>query len=143
MPMPRPDAATVAFFTSVLPKDPTVSTRPMFGNLAAFANGYMFSGLFGNDLFVRLGDADQARLLEEEGAKPFEPMEGRPMTGYICVPAAWRGEPATVKKWVARSLAHVNGLPPKEAKKAKKPSAKKTQPSAKKTPAKPEKKTKA
>ena len=44
-----------------MPDDPRVSLRPMFGNLAAFANGYLFTGLFGDDVFVRADAAGQAR----------------------------------------------------------------------------------
>jgi len=86
MPMPRPSDQAKAYFESVLPKDPRVSTRPMFGQVAAFVNGNMFMGLFGDDLFVRLSDTDQKLLLKEKGASPFTPMEGRPMKGYVVTP---------------------------------------------------------
>lgn len=44
----------------------------MFGNLAAFVNGNMFAGHFGEDLFVRVPDADQAKI-REQGGKAFGP----------------------------------------------------------------------
>ncbi|MDQ6901199.1 MAG: hypothetical protein M3072_17160, partial [Candidatus Dormibacteraeota bacterium] len=40
----------------------------------------MFAGLFGEDLFVRLADADRDQLIEEGGAD-FAPMAGRVMRG--------------------------------------------------------------
>ena len=63
MPMPRPDAESRTFFESVLPDDPRVKARPMFGNVSGFVNGNMFMGLYGGDLFVRLSEADRAELL--------------------------------------------------------------------------------
>ena len=57
--MPKPSEQAKAAFTKLVPAEPGVTMRPMFGNLAAFVNGNMFAGLFGDDLFVRLPD-DQA-----------------------------------------------------------------------------------
>ncbi len=68
MKIPRPDADSREFFKSIVPDDPRVTVRPLFGNLSAFVNGNMFLGLFGNDLFVRLSDEDQQVLLLKEGA---------------------------------------------------------------------------
>ena len=116
MKIPRSDAGDRAFLRSVLPDDPRVSVRPMFGNDAAFVNGRVFTGLFGGQLFVRLSDADQAVLLKEKGAERFAPMKGRPMTGYVVVPEAWRADPEKVSAWVARSLSWVGGLPAKTSK---------------------------
>jgi hypothetical protein len=76
----------------------------------------MFMGLFGTDVGVKLGDADRDRLLEEDGAGPFGPVE-RPMGGYVTLPARWRSEPKHAEPWVARALDHVAAQPPK----AKKP----------------------
>jgi TfoX/Sxy family transcriptional regulator of competence genes len=120
MKMPRPDSDDRAFFQSVLPKDPRVHVRPMFGNDAAFVNGNMFAGLFGKALFVRLSEEDQAELLKQKGASKFSPMEGRSMSGYIVVPSSWRANPEKASAWVARSLAWSSDLPAKAPKKSKK-----------------------
>ena len=45
MPFPRPDEETKAYFESVLPDDPRVQVKPMFGNVAGFLNGNMFDSL--------------------------------------------------------------------------------------------------
>jgi TfoX/Sxy family transcriptional regulator of competence genes len=120
MKMPRPDDEDRAFFRSVLPKDPHIKVRPMFGNDAAFVGGNMFTGLFGAQLFVRLSGEDQEELLREKGASRFAPMKGRPMSGYIVVPDAWRGDPERASAWVARSLAWASGLPSKAPKRTRK-----------------------
>ena len=77
MPFPRPDDESRRWFDGVLPYDPRIQVKPMFGNLAAFVNRNMFLGAFGADVFVRLPQADRNELLSEDGASAFEPMKGR------------------------------------------------------------------
>jgi len=64
--IPRPDEESKEFFRSLLPDEPRVTLRPMFGSISAFVNGNMFAGLFGNDLFVRLSEESREELLEKE-----------------------------------------------------------------------------
>ena len=119
MTMPKPDAESKAYFESVLPKDPRVNVRPMFGNVAGFVNGNMFMGLFGNDLFVRLDDDDRAELMQEPGAGVMEPIPGRPMKEYVVVPQEWRDQPDKVNGWIDHSLDWVSQMPEKKPKKRK------------------------
>ncbi|TMD93450.1 MAG: TfoX/Sxy family protein [Chloroflexi bacterium] len=114
--MPKPSDQAKAAFTKLVPDEPAVTMRPMFGNLAAFVNGNMFAGLFGEDLFVRLPD-DQSAPIRTQGGRDFEPMPGRAMRGYVTVPAAWRTKPAETAAWINESLGFARGLPPKAAKK--------------------------
>ena len=125
--MPKPSEQAKAAFTRLVPDEPAVAMRPMFGNLAAFVNGNMFAGLFGEDLFVRLPD-DQSAPIRKQGGRDFEPMPGHAMKGYVMVPSNWSSRPAPIKGWIAASLAFTRGLPPKAS------TAKKT--AAKKSPAK-------
>ena len=117
MTMPKASETAKAAFQKLLPKDPAVTTRPMFGNLSAFVNGNMFSGVFGDDLFVRVSGEDQARV-RKQGGKPFEPMAGRAMTGYVLVPAGWQKKPDAARAWVLAALSWSRALPPKGAKTA-------------------------
>ena len=119
MPFPRPDEETKAYFESVLPDDPRVQVKPMFGNVAGFLNGNMFMGLFGADLLVRLSEADRAEILQEDGTSIFEPMVGRPMKEYVAIPRSWRAEPDRVRGWIARSVAWAGEVPEKVPKKKK------------------------
>jgi TfoX/Sxy family transcriptional regulator of competence genes len=89
----------------------------MFGNLAAFVNGNMFAGLYGNDMFVRLSEQEAKELLEHEGAGLFEPMKGRPMKGYFLLPGSWKNRPDLVRSWVTKSQAWTSKLPKKASKK--------------------------
>lgn len=115
MAMPRPSDQAREAFRALVPADPSVTLRPMFGNLAAFVNGNMFAGLFGDDLFVRVGEADRAALLAK-GGKDFEPMAGRPMTGYTVLPPGWGRPSSDATRWVGLALAGTSAMPAKVAK---------------------------
>src|SRR5215472_6318720 len=121
MEIPKPSEADKEFFRSVLPDDPVVEVKPMFGNLGAFVNGNMFAGLFGPAVGVRLDDAAREELEAVDGTGPFGPAE-RPMGGYTSLPGAWRESPEVAAGWVERALTHVSALPPKPPK-VKKPKA--------------------
>jgi len=117
MHIPRPGENSNEFFRSILPDDPRITIRPMFGNISAFVNGNMFTGLFGDDLFVRVSEESRKELLEKKGASLLEPMKGKPMKEYVVIPKAWRNQPETVQLWVSRSLDRTSRLPPKKTKK--------------------------
>ena len=117
MEIPKPTEDDKQFFRSILPEDPEVEVKPMFGNLGAFVHGNMFAGLFGPAVGVRLDDAGRAELEGIDGSGPFGPAE-RPMGGYTSMPEAWRGTPEVAASWVERALSHVSAMPPK-VKKAK------------------------
>lgn len=108
MKMPKPGHASVEAFNRVVPAAPGVTKRPMFGNQAAFVNGNMFAGLFGDDLFVRLPEARLQEVLAA-GGRPFEPMPGRAMKGYAYVPAG--GDTGAL---VREALEFVAAMPPKK-----------------------------
>ena len=71
MEVPKPSEADKEFFRSVLPGDPEVEVKPMFGNLGAFVHGNMFAGLFGSAVGVRLDDAARQELEGIAGSGPF------------------------------------------------------------------------
>ena len=121
--MPKPSEQAKAAFTKLVPGEPAVTLKPMFGNLAAFVNGNMFAGLFGEDLFVRLPD-DESAHVRKQGGRDFEPMPGRAMKGYVTVPGTWRSNPDAVVVWIKRSLELTRKMPPKVPA-AKKAAAKK------------------
>jgi TfoX/Sxy family transcriptional regulator of competence genes len=112
MEIPKPSEADKEFFRSLIPENPAVEVKPMFGNLGAFVHGNMFAGLFGPAVGVRLDEAAGQELAAIDGSGPFGPAE-RPMGGYISLPAAWRTSPDLAAGWVERALSHVSTLPPK------------------------------
>jgi TfoX/Sxy family transcriptional regulator of competence genes len=117
MKIPKPDPSSVSLFKSLVPNEPHITIKPMFGNISAFVNGNMFFGLFGDDLFLRLSAQDQQELLKNKGAMFLEPMKGRPMKDYVIIPRTWNSQPETVRSWISRSLAWSIKLPPKKTKK--------------------------
>jgi TfoX/Sxy family transcriptional regulator of competence genes len=122
MEIPKPTEDDRQFFLGLIPDDPSVEVKPMFGNLGAFVHGNMFAGLFGPDVGVRLDETAQRELAAIDGSGPFGPSE-RPMGGYTSLPQAWRAQPDLAAGWVAKALTHVSALPPK-VKKPRKAKAK-------------------
>ena len=114
MQMPKPTEADKAYFRSLVPEEPGVEVKPMFGNLGAFVNGNMFMGLFGADVGVKLAEDDRATLTAAGGG-PFGPEE-RPMSGYVTMPAAWRSSPDDADRWVTASLRLAAAMPPNKKK---------------------------
>ena len=100
----------LAAFDAAAPDDPRVERRPMFGYRALFLGGNMFAGTFRDQVVVRLGDTDRAKL---KGAVPFAPMPGRPMRNYVVVPPATVKRVAELSKWIDRAHAHAKLLPAK------------------------------
>ena len=116
MQVPRPSQETQELFRTLIPDAPGVTVRPMFANLAAFVNGNMFAGLFGEQVGVRIpDDAERERLLAVPGTGPYGPAE-RPMGGYVALPDAWRDNPDRLREWVAIALDQVGRMPPKAPK---------------------------
>ena len=103
----------IARFTDVMAGLPGAAVRKMFGYPAAFANGHMFTGLFGEQWMIRLPEAARADLATLGGA-PFEPMPGRPMREYLSLPPALIADPEALAPWLERALAGVLAMPPKE-----------------------------
>lgn len=112
MEMPKPTEDDKKNFRALVPDDPRVEVKPMFGNLAAFINGNMFMGLFGSAVGVKLNKGDRELLLTEDGAGPFGPAE-RPMGGYISLPEPMVADAYKAELWVAKSFDYVASLPAK------------------------------
>jgi TfoX/Sxy family transcriptional regulator of competence genes len=108
-------AELVETFHAVLPDDPRVERRKMFGFDCAFTRGNMFTGLCPLGMVVRLAEDDRERLLALPGASRFE-MRGRVMRQYAVVPGAMTRERRKLSRWVARSFAYASALPAKAPK---------------------------
>ena len=111
-PSPKATDEAKAQFRTLVPDDERVTLKPMFGAIAAFANGYMFMGLFASELFVRLDEADTAAVTAGGGG-PLEPMPGKPMRGYVTIPN-WSSDESAVRQWGRKALAYTLTLPPKK-----------------------------
>ena len=115
MKMPRPSEQAKASFAELVPDEPAVTIKPMFGQISAFVNGNMFCGLWGDELVVRLPEPDLARV-KQEGGRDFEPMAGHKMGGYAVVAGEWRGKGSHATALVMRALEVAREMPAKVAK---------------------------
>jgi TfoX/Sxy family transcriptional regulator of competence genes len=108
-------------FAELVPQDPRVERRKMFGYPAAFVAGNLFMGLHQETLILRLSDEDRASFLSIEGASVFEPMPGRPMREYVVAPSSMVDRVTTLAGWIRRALKYAGSLPPKNAGRSKSP----------------------
>ncbi|HYM83238.1 MAG TPA: TfoX/Sxy family protein [Candidatus Dormibacteraeota bacterium] len=108
---PSPESL-VALFDRVVPAEPDVKRRKMFGWPAAFVGGNMVAGLHRDALFLRLppGELEQVTAL---GGRPFEPMAGRAMRGYVVVPETMLQDEQILRGWAARAIGFGRTLPAK------------------------------
>jgi TfoX/Sxy family transcriptional regulator of competence genes len=114
--LPKPSERAKAAFSAIVPAEPAVTLKPMFGQLSAFVNGNMFCGIFGDELMVRLPEAEIAAV-KKQGGHDFEPMAGHKMGGYVIVPGNWLAKPAPAVALIKKALAHTRAMPAKAPKK--------------------------
>ncbi|MCI4320548.1 MAG: TfoX/Sxy family protein [Thermoplasmata archaeon] len=117
MKMPKAGGDAVAAFRVLLKEVPEAVERPVFGQPAAFVRGNMFLGVFGTSVFVRLSEADRALAHKELGARPLEPMPGRPMREYVVLPEKVLVDLPLAASWTARARKYATELPVKKPKK--------------------------
>jgi TfoX/Sxy family transcriptional regulator of competence genes len=121
-PMPKLEKsspALLAAFAQTMATLPMAQTKTVFGSPAAFANGHMFAGIQNESFFLRLPDAERESFMQTVSAEQWEPMPGRPMREYVVVPAPLIEAPDELSAWLGKSIAYVQALPPKAAKKKK------------------------
>jgi hypothetical protein len=112
----------VARFGEVLDRvaPPDTSRRPMFGYPCAWVGGNMATGLFADRWIVRLA-GEELEGASARGGEAFEPMPGRPMRGFVAVPAEDVADDSRIDGWVSRGLATAAAMPAKEPKARKEP----------------------
>jgi TfoX/Sxy family transcriptional regulator of competence genes len=104
-------------------KDFKCDFRNMFGGIAYFVNGNMFTGAHQDVLFLRLPEGDRKSIMKEyDEVSPFEPMPGRQMSEYIAVPESVFSQPDMLQKWLDKSYSYVSSLSPKIKKRPKRKS---------------------
>jgi TfoX/Sxy family transcriptional regulator of competence genes len=106
----------MARFERMIPADPRIERRKMFGYPCTFVRGNMQMGLFQTSMNLRLSEEDRSEFLKLPGASIFAPMAGRPMREYVVVPDAVFTNDRALSDWIARSVAYVASLPAKAPK---------------------------
>jgi TfoX/Sxy family transcriptional regulator of competence genes len=106
----------IARFSEIVPGDPLVERRQMFGYPCAFTRGNMFIGLHQENLVLRLPAAERAEFLSQKGARAFEPMPERAMKEYVVVPPELLADLERLEPWVRVAFRYAASLPPKTKK---------------------------
>lgn len=108
-------------FDTIAAEYPEATRRLTFGYPCLYVGGNMVSGLFESSWHVKLGPEERRELEAIPGAAQFEPMPGRPMTGFTLIPSSIIDDDEAIRRWVKRATEFGLTLPPKVPKaKAKK-----------------------
>lgn len=94
-----------------LQADPAYSERKMFGGLCFMLHGNMCTGVVGDRLMLRVGQAAAEAALEQPHVSPMD-FTGRPMKGMVYVDQDGLSG-AALARWVDQAAAHARSLPPK------------------------------
>jgi TfoX/Sxy family transcriptional regulator of competence genes len=89
-----------------------IQERKMFGGLCFTLRGNMLTGVVGDDLMVRLGEAAYPDAVRRKGARPMD-FTGRPMKGYVLVNSTGCANESDLRDWMALALNFVGTLPAK------------------------------
>ena len=116
----KSSAEKIALFERLLGDNPKVERRTMFGLPMGFANGNHFVGLHEDRFLLRLAPSDHAAFMKAFDAPFFEPFPGRKSRQTLVVPDRVAADPALLRKWYEKALAHGLSLPAKTAKAVKK-----------------------
>ena len=84
----------------------------MFGGLGFTVDGNMCVGVIEDSLVARVGPDAYDDALAEPHARPFD-FTGREMRGWVFVDHPGLASDADLERWVDRTVAFVETLPPK------------------------------
>ena len=95
-----------------LTKQDGIRERKMFGGLAFMLHGNMSIGVINDELMVRCGPERHQEALEKPHARPMD-FTGRPMKGFVFVPAEGIAADADLQEWVQLGVDFAESLPRK------------------------------
>ena len=81
----------------------------MFGGLAFMLSDKMACGVLNDELMVRVGPAAHDEALAHEHARTMD-FTGRPMRGYVFIPASGCGTPASIAYCADRAATNIESL---------------------------------
>jgi TfoX/Sxy family transcriptional regulator of competence genes len=100
-------------FDAITAEFPTAQRRLTFGYPCLYVGGNMISGLFESSWHIKLGPEERRELEAIPGTATFEPMPGRPMTGFTLMPSSIIDDDAAIRSWIRRAIEYGATLPPK------------------------------
>lgn len=96
----------------LLPMDPAIQERKMFGGLCVLLNGNMACGVVKNDLMVRVGPERYQEALQQPGAREMD-FTGKPLKGMVYVSPDVLGCDEALDAWLQQGLDFAQSLPAK------------------------------
>ena len=78
-----------------------IAERKMFGGLAFLLRGRMCCGIVGNDLMVRVADAEFDVVMSGRHVRPMD-FTGRPLRGFVYVSPSGFRTAAALRSWLSR-----------------------------------------
>ena len=106
------DQALDARIRQIVSRWPRAAAKRMFGGICHLLNGNMLGGVYKEFLILRLGPEAAANAMAEHGARPFD-ITGRPMKGWVMLPADKVADDTALKHWLIEARAFVETLPEK------------------------------
>jgi TfoX/Sxy family transcriptional regulator of competence genes len=99
---------------SALKEHPTIVEKKMFGGVGFIFNGNLVCGVQGDDLIVRVGVQNNEAALSQPHVRPFMPIPGKPMAGWILVAPEGIPTDQDLEKWVRTGYRYAYSLPEKK-----------------------------
>ena len=112
---------SVERFVSALPEEAAGGRRKMFGYEACFVNGGFWTGMYQDDVVIKLPPEVKGQTKALAAAKPFDPMGGRPMKNWWVIPRAVSESPKKLQGLLGTTYGPVAAAPPDKQARAKKP----------------------
>jgi TfoX/Sxy family transcriptional regulator of competence genes len=107
------DEALADRIRELLGMEPGVTEKKMFGGLAFLVGGNMAIAASGQGgILVRVDPQETGKLVSSSKAQIAE-MQGRPMDGWLRLPAEHLRTKRQLAKWVILSTTYARSLPPK------------------------------
>jgi TfoX/Sxy family transcriptional regulator of competence genes len=98
--------------SNVLRRQQGLAEKKMFGGISFMLRGNMCCGVVGDDLVVRVGPEQYAKVLGEPHARPMD-FTGRPLKGLVYVGSGGYRSDAALTTWVKRGVDFAASLPSK------------------------------
>ena len=97
----------------VLESFPVLVEKKMFGGVGFMLWGNMVCGVQGDDLIVRVGAENNASALAQPFVRPFMPVPGKPMAGWVLVAPEGVVTEQDLQHWVEKGFEYASTLPEK------------------------------
>jgi TfoX/Sxy family transcriptional regulator of competence genes len=93
------------------------SKKMMFGSPVYTVNGNMFTGVHEDNIFIKFSQQEEKEIRSVyKSSRPFEPVKGRFMKGYVVISPDLYSNPDSFNEWLGRSHRFALALPPKQPK---------------------------